>query len=106
MVNQSQQIQCNFKYKRQVFTENEKNKILAGAVKSFIEKHEEVVFGENTTVSHTSEEDKLTREDQDFTEFSEQDDSEDESNKYIYMKTLYKRNVKVIQMMKWKMLIT
>lgn len=91
MVNQSQQIQCNFKNKRQVFTENEKHKILAAVVKSFIETHKEVVLGENTTVSHTSEEDKLTREDQDFIEFSEQDDSEDESNKYIYENIIQKK---------------
>ena len=48
-------------------------------------------MGENTTVSHTSEEDKLTREDQDFIEFSEQDDSEDESNKYIYENIIQKK---------------
>ena len=55
--------------------ESEKNEILVAAAKSFLETQREAVFEENTTVSQTSEEDKMTEEDQDF---SEEDDSEDE----------------------------
>ena len=55
--------------------ESEKNEILVAAAKSFLETRREAVFEENTTVSQTSEEDKMTEEDQDF---SEEDDSEDE----------------------------
>ena len=54
---------------------------LAAAVKSFMETQKEAVFEENTTVSQTSEEDRMTEEDQDF---SEEDDSEDELNKHVY----------------------
>ena len=46
-----------------------------------MEKRREVVFEENTTVSQTSEEDRITGEDQDF---SEEDDSEDEWDKHVY----------------------
>ena len=70
----------NIKINDEVFTENEKNKILVSAVKSFMEKCREAVFEENTTVSQTSEEDRMTSEDQDF---SEEDDSENEWDKHI-----------------------
>ena len=69
----------NIKINDKVFTEDEKNKILVAAVKSFMEKCREAVFEENT-ISQTSEEDRMTSEDQDF---SEEDDSENEWNKHI-----------------------
>ena len=56
----------NIKINDKVFTESEKNEILVAVVKSFKEKHKETVFEENTTVSQTSEEDRITGEDQDF----------------------------------------
>ena len=56
----------NIKINDKVFTESEKNEILLAAVKSFMEKRMEVVFEENTTVSQTSEEYRITGEDQDF----------------------------------------
>ena len=56
----------NIKINDKVFTESEKNEILLAAVKSFME---------------TSEEDRITGEDQDF---SEEDDSEDEWDKHVY----------------------
>ena len=65
----------NVKINDKVFTESEKNEILLAAVKSFMEKRREAVFEENTTVSQTSEEDRITGEDLDF---SEEDDREDE----------------------------
>ena len=74
----SHHTQCNFKYIKindNLFTESEKNEILVAAVKSFMEKCREAVFEENTIVSQTSEEDRITGENQDF---SEEDDSEDE----------------------------
>ena len=71
----------NIKINDKVFTESEKNEILLAAVKSFMEKCSEVVFEKNTTVSQTSEEDRITGEDQDF---SEEDDSEDEWDKHVY----------------------
>ena len=43
-----------------VFTESEKNKILVAAVKSFMEKRRDAAFEDSTTVSQTSEEDRLT----------------------------------------------
>ena len=43
------------------FTETEKNEILVAAVKSIMKKRRETVFVENTTVSQTSEEDKMIR---------------------------------------------
>ena len=45
-----------------------------------MEKSREAVFEENTTVSQTWEEVRMTREDQDFSE----DDSEDECSKDVY----------------------
>ena len=74
----------NIKINDEVFIESEKNKILVAAVESFIEKHKETVSDESTTVSLTSEENIMTREDEDCTEFSEEDDSEDEWDKYVY----------------------
>ena len=59
--------------------ESEKNEILGSAIKSFMEKCREAVFEENTTVSQTSEEDRMTGEN-----FSEEDDSEDEWDKHVY----------------------
>ena len=43
------------------FTETEKNEISVAAVKSIMKKCRETVFVENTTVSKTSEEDKMIR---------------------------------------------
>lgn len=45
-------------------------KILVAAVKSSIEKRRETFFEESTTVSQTSEDDRMTRKDQDFSEES------------------------------------
>ena len=71
----------NIKINDKVFTESEKNEILLAAVKGFMEKRREAVSEENTTVSQTSEEDRITCEDHDF---SEEDDSEDEWDKHVY----------------------
>ena len=75
----------NIKINNKVFTENE---ILVAAVKSFTEKHREAVFEENTTVSQASEEDGMTGEDQNF---SVEDDSEDEWDKYVYENVTQKK---------------
>ena len=48
----------NIKVNDKVFTETEKKEILVAAVESFMEKHREAVFEENTTVSQISEEDE------------------------------------------------
>ena len=72
----------NIKINDKVYTESKKTEILVAAVEIFIEKRREAVFEENTTVSQTSEEDRMTREDQDF---SEEVDSEDEWDKYVYV---------------------
>ena len=61
--------------------QSEKNEVLVAAVKSFMETEREDVFEKNTTVSQNSEEDRMTKEDQDF---SEEDDSDDELNKHVY----------------------
>ena len=79
----------NIKINDKVFTESEKNEILFAAVKSFMEKCKEAVFEENTTVSQTLEEDRMTCEDQ---------VRMNETN--MYMKTLHKRSVAVMLMMK------
>ena len=50
----------NVQINDKVFTESEKNEILVAAVKCFMEKRREAVFEENTTVSQTSEEDRMT----------------------------------------------
>ena len=71
----------NIKINDKVFSESEENEILIAAVKSFMEKCREAAFEENTTVSQTSEEDRMTGEDQNF---SEEDDSEDEWDKHVY----------------------
>ena len=55
-----------------------------------MEKHREAVFEENTTVSQTLEEDRMTSEDQDF---SEEDDSEDEWDKHVCENITQKRCV-------------
>ena len=65
----------NIKINDKVLTESKKNEILVAAVKSFMEKCRKVVFEENTTVGQTSEEDRMTGEDQSV---SEEDHSEDE----------------------------
>ena len=75
----------NIKINNKVFTENE---ILVAAVKSFMEKHREAVFEENKTVSQASEEDGMTAEDQNF---SVEDDSEDEWDKYVYENVTQKK---------------
>ena len=54
-----------------------------------MEKCREAVFEENTTVSQTSEEDRMTSEDQDF---SEKDDSEDEWDKHLYENITQKKD--------------
>ena len=70
----------NIKINDKVFTESEKNKIIVAAVKSFMEKRREAVFEENTTVTQTSEEDRMTCEHQDL---SEEHDSEDDWVKHV-----------------------
>ena len=65
----------NIKINDKVLTESKKNEILVAAVKSFTEKCRKAVFEENTTVGQTSEEDRMTGEDQSV---SEEDHSEDE----------------------------
>ena len=67
-----------------------------------MEKCREAVFEENTTVSQILEEDRMTKEDQDF---SEEDDSEDEWEKHLY-ENITQESVAVIQMMQWKVLMT
>ena len=80
----------NIKISDKVFTKIGKNEILVAAVKSFMEKHREAVFEENTTVSQTSEEDKMTGEDQNF---SEENDSEDELDKHVCIWKHYMKEV-------------
>ena len=70
----------NIKINDKVFTESEKNKIIVAAVKSFMEKWREAVFEENTTVTQTSEEDRMTCEHQDL---SEEHDSKDDWVKHV-----------------------
>ena len=70
----------NIKINDKVFTESEKNKIIVAAVKSFMEKRREAVFEENTTVTQTSEKDKMTCEHQDL---SEEHDGEDDWVKHV-----------------------
>ena len=77
----------NIKINNKVFTENEKNEILVAAVKSFMEKHREAVFEENTTVSQASEEDGMTGDQN----FSVEDDSEDEWDKCVYENATQKK---------------
>ena len=66
-----------------------------------MKKRRVALFEENTTVSQTSVEDRMTGKDQNF---SEKDDSED--GKSMYMKTLHKRGAAVIQIKKWKLMMT
>ena len=61
-----------------------------------MEKCRGAVFEENTTVSQTSEEDRMTYEDKIF----QRKMTVRMSGTNKYMKTLYKRSVAVIQMMK------
>ena len=53
-----------------------------------MEKRREAIFEENTTVSQTSKEDGMTGKDQNL---SEEDDSEDEWDKYVYEKITQKK---------------
>ena len=53
-----------------------------------MEKHREAVFEENTTVSQTSEEDRMTCEDQDL---SEKNDIEDEWDKQVHENIIQKK---------------
>ena len=71
----------NIKIYDKAFTEKKKNEILVAAIKRFMEKRREAVFKKNTSVSQTSEEDRMTGEDQNF---SDKDDSEDEWDKHVY----------------------
>ena len=68
--------------------ESEKIEVLVAAVKSFMEKCKEAAFVENTTISQTSEEDRMPGEDQSF---SEEDDSENEWDKQLYENTPQKK---------------
>ena len=70
----------NIKINDKVFTNIENNEILVAAVKSIVEKCRETVFEENITVSQTSEEDKMTG-DQDF---SDKENIEEEWDKILY----------------------
>ena len=92
----------NIKINDKILTESEKNEILVAKVKSFMEKRWEAVFEENTTVSQTSKEDGMTGEDQFFLRKI----TVRMNGTSIYMKTLHKRSVAVMQMMKWKLLMT
>ena len=67
-----------------------------------MEKRWEAVFEENTNVSQTSKEDGMTGEDQFFLRKM----TVRMNGTSIYMKTLHKRSVAVMQMMKWKLLMT
>ena len=63
--------------------------MLLAAVECFMEKCREAAFEENITVCQTSEKDRMTGENQDF---SEEDDSEDEQGKYAYESITQKKN--------------
>ena len=71
---------CTLKINDKVFTESEKNGIL--------EKCRETFSEESTTVSQTSEDDRVARNNQDF---SEEDDSENEWDKGVYENIMQKK---------------